>query len=248
MARPLRLEFVGCFYHVTSRGDGRGEIYRDDEDRGAFLTVLVEAIAQHNGVLHAYCLMSNHYHLLVETPEGNLSRGMRQLNGVYTQRFNRRHTRVGHLYQGRYQAIIVRQDSYLLARGRYIVLNPVRARMVRSAWEWAWSNYRATAGLACCPGWLAIAPTLAGFGARRSAAQERYREYVAQGKNQRSPWKQLKNQIFLGDDAFVEHSQAKIEVDGDRGEIPKAQRRALPKPLEAYAREAVSRDDAIALA
>ena len=130
MARPLRLEFSGALYHVTSRGDRREDIYLDDADRGNYLSVLSEVCDRFNWLVHAYCLMSNHYHLLIETPDSNLAMGMRQLNGVYTQRFNRRHARVGHVFQGRYKAIIVQKDSYLLELARYIVLNPVRARMV----------------------------------------------------------------------------------------------------------------------
>ena len=148
MARPLRIEFAGALYHVTSRGDGQEAIYLGDEDREAFYAVLTEVCRRFNWMVHAECQMTNHYHLLVETPSGNLSRGMRQLNGVYTQRFNRRHSRVGHVFQGRYKAILVQKDAYLLEFSRYVVLNPVRARMVRTARDWAWSNYRATAGMA----------------------------------------------------------------------------------------------------
>lgn len=146
MARPLRLEFVGALYHVTSRGDRREPIYEGDEDRSAFLSVLSSVVDRFNWLVHAYCLMDNHYHLLIAMPDGNLAKGMRQLNGVYTQYGNRRHGRVGHLFQGRYKAILVQKESYLLEVSRYIVLNPVRARMVRSAGDWAWSSYRATAG------------------------------------------------------------------------------------------------------
>ncbi|NVK43915.1 MAG: transposase [Oceanospirillaceae bacterium] len=132
MARPLRLEFAGALYHLTSRGNRRELIYETDEDRCVFLAVLDEVCETFNWVCHAYCMMGNHYHLLIETPEGNLSQGMRQLNGVYTQRFNRQHRRVGHLLQGRYKAILVEKDAYLLELARYIVLNPVRAEMTSS--------------------------------------------------------------------------------------------------------------------
>jgi putative transposase len=125
MTRPVRIEFEGALYHITSRGDRREAIYEDDADRNQFLEILGEVIATFNWVCHAYCQMTNHYHLVIETMEGNLSRGMRQLNGVYTQSTNRRHGRVGHLFQGRYKAILVDGDSYLLELARYIVLNPV---------------------------------------------------------------------------------------------------------------------------
>jgi REP element-mobilizing transposase RayT len=120
----------------------------NDADRGRWLSVFAEICDRFNWVCYSYCLMDNHYHLFIETPEGNLSQGMRQLNGVYTQRFNRFHNRVGHLYQGRYKAILVQKEAYLLELSRYIVLNPVRARMVNAPQEWPWSNYRATIGLA----------------------------------------------------------------------------------------------------
>ncbi len=114
MARPLRLELSGGIYHVTSRGNGRADIYLDDEDRTNGLKFFNEVCARYNWICHAYCLMSNHYHVVVETLEGNLSKGMRQLNGVYTQDFNRRHSRAGHVYQGRYKAILVDKDSSYL--------------------------------------------------------------------------------------------------------------------------------------
>ena len=112
MSRPLRLEFAGALYHVTARGNAREDIFRDDGDRATFLDLLGREIAQQRWRLYAYCLMGNHYHLLIETPEPNLTRGMQRLNQVYTQRFNRRHQRVGHVLQGRYKAIVVDKDSY----------------------------------------------------------------------------------------------------------------------------------------
>jgi len=158
----------------------------------------------YNWVCHAYCLMSNHYHLLIETPDANLSRGMRQLNGVYTQTFNRAHGRAGHVFQGRYKAILVEKESYLLELSRYIVLNPVRAGMVNPAKDWPWSSYRATAGQVKGPGYLNIDWMLAAFAKRKSVAIERYKKFVAQGKDQPSPWTLLRNQIYLGSEQFVD--------------------------------------------
>ena len=142
MARPLRIEFPGALYHVTSRGNARQRVFRDDEDRETFLATLAWVVARFRWRCHAYCLMDNHIHLLIDTPQPNLSRGMRQLNGVYTQRFNRRHRRVGHLFQGRFQAILVEKEGYLLELARYIVLNPVRAKMVKTPERYPWSSYR----------------------------------------------------------------------------------------------------------
>jgi putative transposase len=156
MARPLRLEYEGAVYHVTSRGNARQDIYLVDPDRELFLSVVGATVERFSWLCHAYCLMPNHYHLLIETPEANLSRGMRHLNGVYTQAFNRRHMRSGHVLQGRFKAIVVEKESHLLELARYVVLNPVRARMVRSAKDWPWSSYRATAGLAEVPHFLTV--------------------------------------------------------------------------------------------
>jgi len=156
MARPLRIEFPGAVYHITSRGNALQDIYVDDADREAFLDVLTRVVERFHWLCHAYCLMGNHYHLLVETLEPTLSRGMRQLNGVYTQRFNRRHGRAGHLFGGRFKAILVEREAYLLELCRYVVLNPVRAGLVRAAKDWPWSSYRATAGLAEAPPFLTV--------------------------------------------------------------------------------------------
>lgn len=248
MSRPLRLEFHGALYHVTSRGDGREDIFLGDADRALFLDVMAQAREQFNWTVHAYCLMGNHYHLLVETPDGNLSQGMRQLNGVYTQRFNRRHQRVGHVFQGRYKAIIVQKESYLLELARYIVLNPVRARMVRSAGDWPWSSYRATAALADVPDWLHTDWILSAFSARRSRAIEQYQAFVAEGRNQPGVWEQLKNQIYLGSDAFVQEMQTRQPAAADLTEIPLPQRRRPARPLAHYGKQAPGRDEAIAVA
>lgn len=248
MSRPLRIEFAGALYHVTSRGDGREDIFLDDGDRELFLVVLSEAVEAYNWSVHSYCLMGNHYHLLLETPDSNLSKGMRHLNGVYTQRFNRSHKRVGHVFQGRYKAIIVQKENYLLELARYIVLNPVRARMVRSVRDWPWSSYRASAGLADCPAWLETDWILSAFSEKRFEAIERYRKFVAAGKNQPALWGNLKNQIFLGTDAFVQKMQSGVPVNNDLSEVPLGQRRAMPKSIEHYLAGSNNRDEAIALA
>ncbi|HEX7028346.1 MAG TPA: transposase [Gammaproteobacteria bacterium] len=248
MARPLRLEFAGALYHITSRGDGREDIYLSDGDRTMFLEVLSEVCERFNWECHAYCLMSNHYHLLIETPDANLSQGMRQLNGVYTQRFNRVHGRVGHVFQGRYKGILVEKDSYLLELARYIVLNPVRAGMVRSAKDWPWSSYRATGGQIKPPDWLTVDWILSAFAARKSKAIEGYKQFVAEGKNQPAPWAFLKNQIYLGSDKFVERMQKQIEADKDLSEVPSSQRRSVAKLLPVYEQKAADRDTAIVMA
>ena len=174
MARPLRIENAGGLYHVTARGDRREDIYADYEDRLGWLSIFGDVCDRFFWRCHAYCLMTNHYHLVVETPEGKLSHGMRQLNGVYTQAFNRRHRLVRHLFQGRFKAILVERDAYLLELARYVVLNPVRAGMVADAGDWPWSSYRAMVGEDRSPEWLEVDGLLGCFGRDRSSARKRY--------------------------------------------------------------------------
>ena len=146
MARPLRIEFDGAVYHVTSRGKERKAVFKDDRDRALFLTTLAQVDQRFHWICHAYCLMDNHYHLVIETADANLSKGMRQLNGVYTQAFNRLHRRVGHLFQGRFKGILVQKESHFLEVCRYLVINPVGAKLIAQARQWPWSSYQATAG------------------------------------------------------------------------------------------------------
>lgn len=246
MARPLRIELAGGLYHVTSRGDGREDIFRSDEDRCVWLEVFGHVCARFNWVCHAWCQMTNHYHFVVETPEPNLAQGMRQLNGVYTQRFNRSWSRVGHVFQGRYKAILVERDSYLLELARYVVLNPLRARMVKHLTEWPWSSYLATSGAEPAPDWLQTDWILAQFGARRDRAIARYVSFVHEGAGLPAVWEKLSGQIYLGSDAFVMSMQAKVEGK-DLTEVPRAQHRPLARPLAEFEADH-PRDDAMALA
>jgi len=225
MTRPLRIEFPGAIYHVTSRGNARRKIFLDDADREAFLTTLAWVVERFKWICHAYCLMDNHFHLMIETPEPNLSRGMRQLNGVYTQSFNRRHRKVGHVFQGRFKAILVERDSYLLELARYVVLNPVRAKMVKVPDDYAWSSYRATLGLAPVAGGLSIDWLLGQFAKTKAVARQRYQTFVQAGLGQPSPWKELKGQVILGSEAFVEKIRPQLKATEMVAEIPKRQRR-----------------------
>ncbi len=247
MARPLRLELAGALYHVTSRGDGPDDIYLSDEDRLAWLETLGQVCERFNWVCHAYCQMTNHYHLVVETPDANLSKGMRQLNGVYTQRFNRSHERVGHVFQGRFKAILVEKDSYLLELARYVVLNPLRAPMVRQLENWPWSSYPATCGQVAKPDWLQCDFVLAQFSVQRARALAKYIAFVQEGKGQASVWDQLQGQIYLGSVAFVEKMQILIDRQPNLTEIPRAQRRALTRALADF-ENAHDRNEAISLA
>lgn len=248
MSRPIRIEFPDALYHVTARGDRREDIFEDDQDRLTFLMTLKQVVSQFNWICYAWCLMDNHYHLLIQTPDGNLSKGMRQLNGVYTQSTNLRHRRVGHLFQGRFKAILVDSDAYLLELARYIVLNPVRAGMVEKPDDWAWSSYRASMGLEPAPSWLAGDGLLAMFAKRRSLAQQRYEQFVSEGIKMDSPWANLKGQVFLGDEQFVTRMQAHIQTGKDDVQIPLAQRRPKPLPLAEIANRAPDRNAAIVAA
>ena len=253
MARPLRVEYAGAVYHVTSRGNQRGHIFADDHDRDTFREVLESVVNRFKWVCHGYCLMGNHYHLIIETPEPNLSRGMRQLNGVYTQRFNRRLDRVGHLFQGRFKSIVIEKERDLLEVCRYTVLNPVRAGMVERPQQWRWSSYRATAGLKPAPAFLSTDWILSQFGKRRTDAQREYRAFVGEGMQERSPWKGLVGGFLLGSEEFAAKSRALLSDDRGLSEIPREQRH-LGRPSlcdllkNTDAKDKASRNKAIASA
>lgn len=248
MARPLRLEFPGAVYHITTRGNAAQDIFISDDDRRAFLDILGRVCHDLGWLCHAYCLMSNHYHLLVETPESGLSRGMRQINGVYTQTFNRRHRRGGHVFQGRFHSVLVDRQSYLLELCRYIVLNPVRARMVGRPADYSWSSYRATTAMAPRSAWLHTDWILSQFGNRRAKAVAAYVRFVDDGGARQRPWDDLKDQVFLGSDAFVATMKARIPDDDRLREVPRVQRRSPPRPIAWYADTYRDRNQAIAMA
>ncbi len=248
MARPLRLEYPGALYHITSRGDRREVIFEDDEDRCQFLEILNSVVTNHNWLCHTYCLMDNHYHLIIETLDANLSKGMRQLNGVFTQASNRRHQRSGHLFQGRYKAILVEKESYLLELSRYVVLNPVKAKgMVKRIEDWQWSSYPATVGLAHPPGWLTIDWVLSQFGQDRKSAITAYQHFVHEGLNREiNLWSHLKGQIYLGNDKFVASTQKMISKDQKQDwNISNRQTRPPPPPIASIAQQEPDRNAVI---
>ena len=214
VGRPLRIEFSGALYRLTSRGDRREALYEDGEDRQRSSDMLAEVVERYNWICHAYCVMSNH-------------------------------NRVGHVFQGRYKAVLVEKQSYLLELARYIVLNPVRAQLVRSARDWPWSSYRATAGQSAGPNCLQTDWILAAFGKRKQQAIDGYKRFVAEGKGQPSPWQELAHQVYLGSEAFIEKVQSHLDLDKDLDEIPSSQKRPAARPLEEYQTKYKSRNAAI---
>jgi|GraSoiStandDraft_16_1057320.scaffolds.fasta_scaffold650278_2 putative transposase len=224
MARPLRIEYDGALYHVTSRGNDRKAIFKDDRDRELFLNTLAQVTERFHWICHAYCLMNNHYHLVIETPDGNLSKGMRQLNGVYTQAFNKRHSRVGHVFRGRFKAILVQKDSHFLEVCRYVVLNPVRAKTISHPRQWKWSSYRATAGMVQAHGCLTVDEILSHFGQRKAITHEKYCEFVQAGIDSPSIWADLEAQSLLGVEGFAEGLRHLVTEKQQLREIPKGQR------------------------
>ena len=231
MARPMRIEYEGALYHVTSRGNAGQDIFVDEEDRKTFLKTLSETVERYRWIVHAYCLMDSHYHLLVETPHANLSAGMRQLNGVYTQRFNRRHGRAGHLFQGRYKAFLVEKEGYLLQLSRYIVLNPVRAGIVASPERWSWSSYGATAGLEKGEKFLHTGWILGSFSGSRARAQRLYMSFAREGIGEESPLREAKGGLIVGRRAFIARVRDLLEK-AESEEVVRRQKYAARPSLE----------------
>ncbi len=255
MSRPLRIEFPDALYHVTSRGDRREPIFVDDGDRVAFLEVLAQACERMDVAVYAYCLMGNHYHLVITTHRPNLSVFMRQLNGVFTQRVNRRHGKVGHVFQGRFKAILVDRQAYFLEVCRYVELNPVRARMVKAPQDWAWSSYRAHIGSVTAPEWLdtaAVASALlgedAGTSSLRRRAADRYAALVA-ATPEGSLWdRSLQREAFLGGDDFIAQVQALApQASLQSPTVPRPQR-TRPGSLAQWLASSASREEALARA
>jgi REP element-mobilizing transposase RayT len=239
MARPLRIDFPGAVHHVTSRGNRRDDIFRDDGDRARFLSVVAQAMRRFDACALAYCLMGNHYHLVARTATGSLSALVRHVNSVYAQAFNRRHDKVGHLFQGRFDARIVDTDVYLLEVTRYVELNPVRAGLVDSPSQWPWSSYAAQVGAHVAPPWLdleLVRATLLGRRPATMAERERaaghYAALVASAPDIGGLIDEASTQLYIGDDAFAERVRAL--ADERRlacREIPRAHRRPPADPL-----------------
>ncbi|HEY2220055.1 MAG TPA: transposase [Gaiellaceae bacterium] len=186
MYRP-RIEVPGGFYHVGARGNDRGAIFIDDEDRRSFLRLLTHTARRHGWLIHTYCLMTNHYHLLLQLGSGGLSSGMCQLNGGYALMFNVRHGRSNHVFGRRFWDEQIATDSHYVETCRYVVLNPVRAGLERAVESWPWSSYRAIIGEAFAPAFLARDELLARFGSTPAKARDAYIRHVAEGHVRRQP-------------------------------------------------------------
>jgi putative transposase len=205
MARPLRISYPGAFYHITSRGNEQKDVFKSNRDREKFLEYLQSATDRYNAVIHCYSLMSNHYHLLLETPSGNLSKIMAHINGAYTNYFNVKRGRFGHLFQGRYKAILIEADEYAKELSRYIHLNPVRTGLVKLPEEYEWSSYSYYIGKGKAPEWLKMDLILGYFGSKTSDSQKNYKKFVGLliDKEYESPLKDLVSSTLLGTQGFV---------------------------------------------
>jgi REP element-mobilizing transposase RayT len=246
MARPLRVQYSGALYHVTARGNERKVIFRSDVDRERFLAVLAQAVERYRLRLHAYVLMDNHYHLLLEIQEPNLSLALRHLNGVYTGFFNRVHRRVGHLFQGRYKAILVDKDSYVLELSRYIHLNPVRTKQRHSLERYPWSSYWDYIGRRPAPAWLTRDVVLGDVGGVGRQREQRYQSFVEEGEKDgvSRPWDCVVAQMVLGNERFVAGIRRRVATTPDR-DVPS--RRQLAERPSWRAIERVVRTSAATL-
>ena len=226
MARPLRISYPNAFYHVTCRGNDRRVIFRDDHDRTRFLERLRSACEIFSVRVHAYVLMTNHFHLIVETPKANLSEFMRQFNISYTGYYNRRHRRIGHLYQGRFKAIVVDKDSYLLELSRYVHLNPIRIKSkrqrpeterIREIIQYQWSSLLGYVDTKRKDSWITYETVLGYLGGSR----QKYAAFVRDGIREgfATPWEDLLAQMVLGDRNFVEKLKG-MKIKGSAKDQP----------------------------
>ncbi len=227
MGRPLRIEYPGALYHIASRGNERSDIFRDDADRLKFLDMLKDYHERFGILIHCYVLMDNHYHLVVETPMGNILKVMHGLNSGYTGYFNRKYNRSGHLFQGRYKAVIVDKESYLIELSRYVHLNPVRAGMVEHPEQYAWSSYKGYLQKKDSSDWVEYSWILGAFGNRNQ--RRHYKEYVSLGTSE-SPMKKLYGQIVLGSEEFISRLKKVLPKDSGEGVLKKRQLNSCSDP------------------
>jgi REP element-mobilizing transposase RayT len=223
MSRPLRIEYHDAFYHITARGNDRQNVFRTNKDRERFLEYLESATERYKAVIHAYCLMDNHYHILLQTPEGNLSQIMHHINGAYTNYYNTKRNRAGHLFQGRYKAFLVSIDEYAKELSRYIHLNPVRAGMVETPEAYRWTSYKDYIGINKPPVWLYTDFVLNLFDRRVTVSRKEYRKFVESmlGMEYESPIKDVFASTILGSRDFINEIREKhLERKGRDRDIP----------------------------
>ncbi len=224
MARPLRIEYNGALYHITARGNERNPIYREEGDYQKFLDLLSELPQRYSIFMHGYILMGNHYHLLIETPKGNITKVMHYLNATYTGYFNKKYGRAGHLLQGRYKGLLIEKERYLLSVSRYIHLNPVRAGICRKPEEYSWSSYPEYIRRDKKNTWLTTDWILGQYSRDEAKARRFYKAFVNEGLTLReNPFKDLKEGLILGSENFIDEIRKKIGIKKHR-EIPESKR------------------------
>ena len=232
MARPLRVEHKDAVYYVTSKGNAGNPICRDDEDRELFLETVGFVVNRYKWKCHAYAILESKYSLVIETPKPNLSVGMRQLNGIYTQKFNRKHGLAGHVFQGRFKAVILERENFLLDICRLVVLQPAISGATKNYATYKWSSYKPTAGLSHAPKFLDTDWILSQFAKRPKNAQKKYVEYVKQGKKSENPLDDVRGQIFLGSDDFMQKLMPQLSRGKSKRQLPKWQRNLDRPPIE----------------
>ena len=235
MGRPIRIEYPSALYHITSRGNERKNIFLEDKDRLRFLQIIEDYHDRYGILIHSYVLMDNHYHLVLETPRGNLLKVMHGINSSYTGYFNRKYGRSGHLFQGRYKGILVEKDTYLLSLSRYVHLNPVRAKVVKNPEYYRWSSYPGYIGKGKESEWVEYAWVLSQFGKNKKRAKRRYREYTEEGlkAKEKTPLRNLHGQVILGGEGFI--GRIKGMLRGTRIPQEIVERKRLmehPSPME----------------
>lgn len=249
MARPLRIEYPHAFYHVTTRGNEKKDIFKSRRDREKFLGYLQSATERYGAVIHAYCLMSNHYHLILETPQGNLSQIMKHINSAYTTYYNVKRKRAGHLLQGRYKAIVVEADAYATELSRYLHLNPIRAGMVKKPEDYPWMSYRYYIN-DMAPTWLSTSFILSYFGNKEENAKEKYRQFVHEviDSEYASPLQEAVASTILGSSEFVAEIQERhlSNKEADR-DLPSLRELVVRPRLDEIAKvvKRVFADDAV---
>ena len=240
MSRPLRIEFPGATYHVESKGGPEAEVFRDEDDKKSFLDVLTNVVARFGWLVHSYSIMRSSYRIVLEVPKGNLSRGMRQLNGVYTQIYNKKHGLSGPVFQGRFKSILFEKKLFLLPLCKHVVSRDSDGQVFKYE-KYKWSSYRASAGEKSPPEFLYLADVLAFFGKEKSGSHRGYVEYVSESLGSETPFSKIKNQVLLGSPRFLNEMQPilqgqRLEKKGPKRATRRKSLGALFKKIETKSR------------